>query len=122
MKKKRDYLIRCLRRDGISFTVNGYSDFCLPSLLSITYDNDVHSESLVYFLETSGIYISNGSACNSYENKPSHVLKAIGLTDEAARSTIRISFSDYTTVEEVIDAADIIAECVNSLTGMEEHN
>lgn len=104
LKKKRDYLIRCLRRDGISFTVNGHSDFCLPSLLSITYDNDVHSESLVYFLETSGIYISNGSACNSYENKPSHVLKAIGLSDEEASRTIRITLDDsisFTDIEKI---------------------
>jgi len=40
------------------------------------------------------VCISQGSACNSKEIKPSHVLKAIGLSDEQARSTFRVSFSN----------------------------
>ena len=71
-------------------------------------------------LGTRGVCVSAGSACNSHSTEPSHVLKAIGLTDEEARSTIRISFSEYTKLDEVYEAAEIIAECVDTLISMKE--
>jgi len=63
-------------------------------------------------LDTKGVYVSAGSACQSREAKPSHVLKAMGLTDEQARSTIRVSFSKYNSPEEVENAAEIFAFCI----------
>jgi cysteine desulfurase len=59
------------------------------------------SEEIVEFLSNNMIYVSAGSACNTQDGKPSHVLKAIGLTDEEAESSIRISFGEKTTKEEI---------------------
>ena len=49
------------------------------------------------------------------ENKPSHVLKAMGLSDEECFESVRVSFSIFNTVQEVIDATNEIADCVNNL-------
>lgn len=61
----------------------------------------IRAEVLLAMLNEYDIYISTGSACNSKSNKPSHVLKAIGLTDDQANSSIRISFDHTTTPEEI---------------------
>ena len=86
----------------------------LPGIINLTIDA-VDGESLVMMLDTMGICISAGSACNSESIEPSHVLKAIGLTDEQAHSTIRISLSDTTRVQEAHYTVDAIKRCVERL-------
>ena len=73
--------------------------------------NDVDAQSLIMMLSSMGVYVSAGSACSDHSTTPSHVLKAAGLSDEEAMCTIRVSFSRFTTVSEVIVAAQRIAEC-----------
>lgn len=71
------------------------------------------SETLLHALETYDIYISTVSACTSKKKKISHVLSAMGFTDEKARNAVRFSFSRFTTVEELNSlsiAFDRIAE------------
>lgn len=86
----------------------------LPGIINLTIDG-VDGESLVMMLDNMGICISAGSACNSESIEPSHVLKAIGLTDEQAHSTIRISLSDTTRVQEAHYTVDAIKRCVERL-------
>jgi cysteine desulfurase len=60
-------------------------------------------------LDISDIKVSTGSACNSKSIEPSYVLKSIGLTDDEAMKTIRISLSDditYQDIDKVIDEID----------------
>lgn len=104
---------------GFKFECNVSTPFRSTKILSIRFEN-IDAETLVIMLGTRGVCVSAGSACNSRSTEPSHVLKAIGLTDEEARSTIRISFSEYTKLDEAYEAAEIIAECVNTLISMKE--
>lgn len=83
-------------------------------ILSLKFDN-IDAQTLVLMLGERGVCVSAGSACSSHSTEPSHVLKAVGLTDEQARQTIRISFSEYNTVFEAHEAAKIIADCVCEL-------
>lgn len=83
-------------------------------ILSIRFDG-IDAQTLVLLLSNKGVCVSAGAACSSLESHPSHVLKAIGLSDEEARSTIRVSFSDRTTGMEAYDAAEIMKGCVREL-------
>ncbi|MBD3772796.1 MAG: aminotransferase, partial [Rhodobacteraceae bacterium] len=58
--------------------------------------------------ECRNVMFSAGSACASGSGKPSHVLRAIGLDDRAAKSSIRIGFGRYTTMDQLEDAAEVI--------------
>lgn len=75
----------------------------------------VDAETLVMLCSERGLMISAGAACESNEKKPSHVLTAMGLTPEEARSSVRVSFSRMTTIEECAEGAKILAGCVNDL-------
>lgn len=85
--------------------------------LSIRADG-VDAESLILMADASGVCISAGSACNSRENTPSHVLTAIGLTADQARSSFRVSFSRMNTREDAFRAGKIIADCIVALLNM----
>ena len=52
-------------------------------------------------LDMAGISCSTGSACNSSDEKPSHVLTAMGRTEEYSRSTLRFTLSELTTADEI---------------------
>ena len=69
-------------------------------IVSVTL-KDVTASSMVLALGEQDICISSGSACHANSDKPSRVLKAIGLSDDEARRTIRISIGDDTTADEV---------------------
>lgn len=83
-------------------------------IVNIRFDG-VDGETLVMYMNAKEIMISTGSACNSSDIIPSHVLTSVGLTDNEARASVRISFSKYTTEEEVLMAARQMAEAVNVL-------
>lgn len=75
----------------------------------------VDAQSLILMLDTLGVCVSAGSACQSHEIDVSHVLKAIGLSDEEARSSVRVSFSILNTIEEAERAAEIFASCIEEI-------
>ena len=83
-------------------------------VLNMRFDG-VKAESLIMMLDAQGVCVSAGSACNASDGTPSHVLKAIGLTDDEARSSIRVSFSKYNDMDECARAGEIIAYCVKQL-------
>ena len=88
--------------------INNDESKCVNKIISIRYDN-IDAETMILMLNARGICVSAGSACRSREQVPSRVLLAIGLDESQARESIRISFSRTNTVDDVSEAARIIA-------------
>jgi len=84
---------------GIELHMNGSIVNKLPNILSLTFKG-ISAETLITLMDIEGVCVSAGSACSSGEQKPSRVLKAIGLSDEDAKSTVRISMDHDATVED----------------------
>lgn len=82
-----------------------------PHIVSVTV-NGVRSEVMLHSLEEYGIYVSAGSACSSNKPSPSRTLQGIGLPKSRLESTIRVSFSVYTTGDEVDYAVEKMREIV----------
>lgn len=89
----RDYMISRLK-EKFGCIVNGDLERRLPNNINVTFSQNITGEALIYMLDMCDIYVSAGSACDSRSVKSSTVLKAIGLTDEQAKKTIRISLPD----------------------------
>ena len=85
-----------------------------PNTSNLRFDG-IDSEPLLIALDMRGFAISAGSACSSGAAEPSHVLTAIGLSKEQARSSIRISLGKSNTREQVEALAGALAECVAHL-------
>lgn len=81
--------------------INGSIFSKLPHIISVTFPQNITGEALLYTLDTSDIFVSTGSACNSQNIEPSHVLKAIGLSDEQAMKTVRFSLDNSLTIEDI---------------------
>lgn len=71
-----------------------------PHVVSVSFKG-VRSEVLLHALEDKGIYVSAGSACSAHKPQPSATLQAMGIDKELLGSTIRFSFSVFTTMEEI---------------------
>ncbi|MBU2926397.1 IscS subfamily cysteine desulfurase [Colwellia sp. 4_MG-2023] len=95
--------------------VNGDFDKRYPGNLNVSF-NFVEGESLIMALKD--LAVSSGSACTSASLEPSYVLRALGLNDEMAHSSIRFSFGRFTTSEEVDYAIDLIQKSIGHLRDM----
>lgn len=108
--------LRYLFLNGLSglkgINVNGDIDHRVPGNLNISFEG-VDGESLMLALKE--IAVSSGSACASASLDPSYVLKGIGVSDNLAHSSIRISLGRFTTEDEVGRAVVLINEKVNKL-------
>ncbi|MBI4322714.1 MAG: cysteine desulfurase [Candidatus Omnitrophica bacterium] len=94
--------------------LNGSWTSRLPHNLHVCIEG-ASSESLVLGLDQEGIAAGIGSACNSKAMRPSHVLKAIGLSDEEAQGALLLSVGAQTTEDEMDRALEIIPRVVNQL-------
>ena len=108
-------------QDGLqqidSAIVNSGSVDRLPNTLSIALAG-VNAEELVIALDLQGLAISGGSACQSGAIEPSHVLRAMGLDDAAARGSVRFSLSRLNTVDEVDAAVALTVAAVARLRSL----
>ncbi|MGF1715748.1 IscS subfamily cysteine desulfurase [Photobacterium chitinilyticum] len=102
-------------KDLEAMTVNGDMEQRLPNNLNISFAF-VEGESLLMALKD--LAVSSGSACTSASLEPSYVLRALGLNDELAHSSIRFSFGRFTTEEEVDYAVSQIRDAVEKLREM----
>lgn len=94
----------------------------LPNNINVVLPYNINGETLLYSLDVDDIQIGTGSACNSRSIEPSHVLKAIGLTDDEASKCIRITidsdFADYDT-DYVVEAIEKSLKVLNSINETE---
>lgn len=95
----RDYFIEGLI--SIGCRLNGSKSNRLPNNINIMLPSGVSGESMLYMMDMSNVLLSTGSACNSHSVTPSYVLKSMGLSDEEAMRSIRITFSSDITKEEI---------------------
>ena len=113
VKTLRDSLLdKLLKIDGAH--LNGSLENRAPGNINIRFDG-VSGSRLVTLCSLYGIYISAGSACNEGTPELSHVLKAIGLSDSEALSSVRITLGHHNTEEDVNMAANIITLLVNRI-------
>ena len=85
-----------------------------PHVVSVTFPG-IRSEVLLHALEDKGIYVSSGSACATNKPAVSATLKAIGMPKEGLDSTLRFSFSVFTTEEEIRETLSALNELVPML-------
>lgn len=91
-----------------------YGECTAPHVVSVSF-RGVRSEVLLHALEERGIYVSAGSACSAHKPQPSATLKAIGVEKALLESTIRFSFSVFTTMEELEYTLKVLYEIVPML-------
>ena len=100
------------KMDGAVF--NGSREHCLPGTVNYSFQG-VNGETLLSLLSNEGICCSSGSACSAGSLEPSHVLLALGLSHETAKSALRFSLCEYNTMDEVQTIITKVTEAVNRL-------
>lgn len=105
-------LIRNLSNTDIEFTINGSLEMSHPGNLNVLFKG-VDATELLQAIQPQ-VCISTGSACNSEMVLASHVLTAIGLTNEQAKSSVRFSFGRFTDQDQIDAAVDIIKLVLDS--------
>ena len=116
-KKLRNLFLKTLDELSVSYKVN--TDVCVPNIVSLTLPG-CESEAMLLLLNQKQVYVSAGSACTAGSLEPSHVLLALGLPEEYASCTIRVSMSVLNNDFDMINAANAIAECVGHLRSIME--
>jgi len=109
-----DNTVRGIRKVIPSVRINGDAENRLPGMVNLRFDG-VSGESLMTILDMKGVCVSTSSACNSGKDIPSHVLLALGLSEEQAKSAIRISYGKYNTLEEVEYVVSAICDAYNKI-------
>ena len=114
LKSLRDYFINLVEERIVGASLNGSRKLRVSGNSNFSFKG-IDSQSLLLKLDEKGICISSGSACSEGNGKPSHVLKAIGLSDEEATSAIRVTFGEENTKEDVDYLVDSIIESIREL-------
>ncbi|AVV38743.1 MULTISPECIES: IscS subfamily cysteine desulfurase [Pantoea] len=96
-------------------TLNGDPHQCAPNILNISFA-DVEGESLIMTLKD--LALSSGSACTSASLEPSYVLRALGVSEELAHSSLRFSLGRFTTQEEIDYAIALVQKSVTRLRAL----
>ena len=89
----------------------------LPNNVSFCFEG-IEGESLLLYLDAQGVCASSGSACTSGSLDPSHVLLAIGRVHDVAHGSLRLSLSDYNTMEEMDHILTVVPQIVQLLRNM----
>lgn len=110
----RNYFINRVFREIKDVKLNGSIKDRLCNNINLTFF-DVEGEALLIMLDSEDICVATGSACNSKESTPSHVLMAIGLSEEEAFSTIRITIGETTEKKDLDQTVEALKIAVANL-------
>jgi cysteine desulfurase len=113
----RDKYIKMIMERVPFARLNGHPSMRLPGNANISFEA-VEGESLLLLLSSNGICASSGSACTSGSLDPSHVLLAIGLPHEIAHGSLRVTFGEDNTLEDVDFVVEKVASIVERLRAM----
>ena len=111
IRQLKEELINTIKKNVSDIWVNGDQEKSLPGIVSITFPK-TDSEGLLLLLDAEGIACSTGSACSAGVQRPSHVLLAMGLTEDETTSTLRFSLSYTNTVNEIAKLGAVISTVV----------
>ena len=111
VRKLKQSLIEVVEKNVSDAWVNGDQTNSLPGIVSITFPRS-DSEGLLLLLDSEGIACSTGSACSAGVQRPSHVLLAMGLSEDETTSTLRFSLSHSNTIAEIEKLGAVIASVV----------
>lgn len=117
LTKMRDRLIDSILKEVPRVRLNGDRVKRLPGNVNFCFEG-IEGEALLLMLDNLGICGSSGSACTSGSLDPSHVLLAIGLPHEIAHGSLRLTFSEYNTEEEIDYIIKAIPQVVKRLRDM----
>jgi len=109
LKELKKYCIEKLKENFNNIRINGDKENRLPGNVNVSFSK-ISGEELLLILDEKGICTSAGSACSSGTGKPSHVLVAIGLSDELANSSLRITLGNENTKEDIEYLIDCLKE------------
>lgn len=110
----RNYLINKVLNEIPYVRLNGHPTNRLPGNANFTFAG-INGTSLVVLMDSDDICISAGSACSAGEDKPSHVIAALGIPEEKAYGTVRITLSSENTMDEINYTVNCLKENVGRL-------
>ncbi len=114
LRSIRRYFLKQVSSLIHNISLNGHPTQRLQNNASISFEG-AEGEALLMMLDREGIYVSTGSACASGSLEPSHVLIAMGKDIETAGSTLRFTFSKYTTKEDIDYVVDRLRKVVKKI-------
>jgi cysteine desulfurase len=100
--------------EALGIKINRPSGDYAHHIINITLPN-IKSETVLHFLSADGVFVSSGSACSSHSKIPSGTLIAFGLTPADADCSLRISFSEYNTKDDIDALCDSLQSALNRL-------
>ena len=114
MRDLRDKLEKGIRELIPEATLNGHPEKRLPNTLNLTLPN-LRGESIVIAMDQYGISLSSGSACKSGSPEPTHVLLAMGKSEEEAHCAVRFSLSHQTTEIDIDTTLAVLRQVLKDM-------
>ena len=114
LKTLRDYYFEKIKENILDVKINGSIEHRLPGNANTSFKG-INGGELLMKLDEKGICASAGSACSSGSSMPSHVLTAIGLTSEYLEGTLRVTFGDENTKEDVDYLIESLVEIIHNI-------
>lgn len=100
LKNLQTLFLNLLKEKGVDFILNGTAKNRLPNNINLSFPGK-DNETLMILLDNAGLMVATGSACSASSQEPSHVLKAIGLSDEEIAGSLRITLGRQTTEDSI---------------------